>query len=1380
MIKIIGKVLVTFLSVSLVFCVSSSVNLLFAQEVSHEPGQYKFLKNKGQWYDKIHYRATVSAGHIWLEKEGILYQFNNYNEFHHAGLDPKKDSDPQILQQLLFAQFVDGNLEHGIQENIESSEYYNFFLGNDKDRWATNVRGYSEIIYSDIYEGIDLKIFEEDDALKYEYTVEPNANPEHIKIKFYGHEKIKINASGELVVQTKLGEIIEQKPFVYQIKNGRIIEVESKYVLDNDIMSYSLGHYDKDLNLIIDPVLIFATYSGSPSDNFGMTGTYAYNGDGYSGGTIYGNSYPVPLGIAWNTISNFNSLQGPNYGITDVFISKYSSDGTQMLWTNFLGGGNESSGTETVHSLICDTLNNIYCYGATSSVDFPTQNAFQASHAGGLPGGNFLQNGVYYTNQGTDIWVSKISSDGMTLIGSTYIGGSSNDGINYNVTSYANNYNNISWYDSLTANYGDQFRGEIMLDSLNNVYIASSSRSTDFPTLNSFQLSNAGQQDGVLFKLSADFSSLLWSTYFGGSENDACYSVKIDSSYNIIIAGGTSSTNLQGTTGGLYSSYQGGATDGYVAKISSDGGTLIQTTYYGTSGYDQAYFAEIDRWDNIFIYGQTNGNIPIINAAYSNPNSGQFITKLTPNLNAVDYSTRIGNGDGNPDISPSAFLVDVCGNVYISGWGANILQSTGLNGMPTTTDALQPTNGDGFNFYLFVLERDAQSMLYGSYLGGGISHEHVDGGTSRFDKFGVIYQSVCGGCWGNSDFPTSSGAWSSQNLDVAGGTNIQSGCNNLLFKFDFEIVPIADFQISDVEGCAPFTFILDNESNDTINSVWTFPTEAIILQGGINPEIIFDTPGTYEIYLSITDTICNLVDTAMKVVNVYESLDGLITSNDTLICDAGPVNLWASAYGTATSYIWSDQPNFTNQLNSGPMDSTISVSPAFTTTYYVTVSNGWPLCDLIDSVVVEVSDGPVADFLLSDIEGCVPFTVVLDNESSDTSASIWHLPPGAVVITGGVNPEVEFLIPGNYEVLLTLYDPVCNLTDSAIQTIIVHEGIQLSVPNDTVLCTFPTFDLVANSFGTATSFIWSDDPNFSSQLNSDPMDSVITISPVVSTTYYVTVSNGWTVCDLVDSVQVLFVDDAIDLSSGDVICRGDTTVVRATTSLPPGQINYQWSPSSVIILDADSMVFVAPQSSMWIYLIWTTSSGCVVKDSTWIEVEYLNPESVYAVADPAFVGEGYNTTLMAYPSGSQYSYQWYPAFSVNNPNDQITTATVNSDFTYVVEVTKGPCKLPAIVFVETYEFICGGIYIYVPNAFSPNGDGENDKVFVRGQNLEKIEFKIFDRWGEKVFESNDQAVGWDGTFKGELLDPDVYVYHLTAVCVDGQETLIKGNITLLR
>ncbi|MDX1351011.1 MAG: hypothetical protein R3279_12215, partial [Putridiphycobacter sp.] len=922
-----------------------------SQEIEEVQGNYKFVENKGQWPSKTLFKADVEFGNIWLEQTGILYQLIDGGEIHHADFSQKSIDEPVIREHYLYLQFVNCNESANVEKQKKSIDYYNYFLGNNPAKWASGCYAYHDITYRSLYPGIDARFFEQKGQLKYEFKVKPNQNPNQILLKYNGQEKLKINKKGDLEITTAVGKIYEEQPFAYQIKNGKIIEVTCDFKLNNGLLSFELGAYDKNIALIIDPVLIFATYCGSPSDNFGMTATYAYDGKAYSGGTVYGNAYPTPA-VAWNTQTNITIPNVTNSITTDVFISKYSEDGTQMLWTNFIGGGDNTQGTETVHSLICDANDNVYLYGATSSTDFPVfpqGTAFQTSHGGGTSF-SVQFNGSNFGTVGTDIYVTKISSDGLNLLGSTYVGGSQNDGVNYKVTS--GNYSSVAAYDSLTTNYGDQFRGEIMLDAFNNILVTSSTRSTDFPTQNPFQPNNAGQQDGVVFKLAADFESLLWSSYFGGSENDASYSIKIDSSNNVLIAGGTSSNDLPSTTGGLNQNYLGGKTDGFVAKIEGDGSAIIQTTYIGTSTYDQVIFVDIDRNDNVFIVGQTNGNMPVVNAAYSNPNSGQFITKLNPSLTAIEYSTVFGNGNGQPNISPAAFLVDVCGNVYVSGWGANILQSVGLNGMPVTPNAEQTSNGDGFNFYLFVLEREAQNILYGSYLGGNLAGEHVDGGTSRFDKNGVVYQSVCGGCGGSSDFPTTPNAWSANNLST--------NCNNLVFKFDFQIVPDAEFSVSTLQGCSPLTINFANQSTDLNNSVWDFSDGGTVIQGGVDPIVEYTEPGTYEAILYITDTICNLTDTAKKLITVFPQVL-LDLPNDTLICD-GDVNsfdLIANSFGTASNFTWADNSNFNNPINAGGLDSTITITPNFTTTYYCRVSNGNAICDIVDSVVVQFSGGAI-------------------------------------------------------------------------------------------------------------------------------------------------------------------------------------------------------------------------------------------------------------------------------------------------------------------------------------------------------------------------------------------------------------------------------------
>lgn len=495
-----------------------------AQDVhDHDHSIYHaFIENKGQWNDDVYFMTKFNGGNLWVEKGRFFYHFQDFSEYQasHAALNKK--IIPETLtykQHALYTELIDANPSNEVIKMEPTSHYYNYFIGNDQSKWVNDVRGYHGITVKHIYDQIDLHFIEKHEELKYEYIVHPNADASEIRWKYHHHDQLKLKKNGDLLITTPLGALTEQKPYAYQIVNGKIIEIPCEYSLEEEFVTFEIGDYDADYALVIDPTLVFSTFCGAVSDNFGMTATYGYDGSAYNGGMVYGNDYPMPDPDAFDVTSN---LTLPSVGVvtTDAFISKYSDDGTTMIWSTFFGGGDNTQGTEVPHSLICDEDDNVYVYGVTSALDFPIVNGVQPNHGGGTPLSiNF--NGTNFGNVGTDIFVAKFSANGHNLLGSTYVGGSGNDGVNYMVS--AGNYNSVQAYDSLSLNYGDQFRGEIMLDEDRNVIVASCTRSTDFPVEQPFQAVNGGQQDGVVFKMTADFSGFIFSSYYGGTENDACY-----------------------------------------------------------------------------------------------------------------------------------------------------------------------------------------------------------------------------------------------------------------------------------------------------------------------------------------------------------------------------------------------------------------------------------------------------------------------------------------------------------------------------------------------------------------------------------------------------------------------------------------------------------------------------------------------------------------------------------------------------------------------------------------------------------------------------------------------------------------------------------------
>lgn len=1171
----------------------------FAQEIEHRHSvQQAFIENKGQWDENILFKSRFPGGNLWVQQHKLFFHLADYSKVQesHANLGAK-NSSLEYRQDAIHLNFVGSNAIKSIQKDKAVSPYYNYFIGNDKSRWVGDVHAYSEATLNDLYNGIDLKLIEENGSLKYEFHVQPHVDPNLIQLEYAGQQDVKIDKKGNLVINTQNGVISENKPYAYQIVNGKITEVSCAFELTGNTVRFKLKNYNKLFKLIIDPILIFATYSGAVSDNFGMTATYGYDGTAYSAGTLYGNNYPTPDDQAYDVNSNFTV---PDVGTvtTDVFISKYSPDGTNMIWTTFLGGGDDTQGTETAHSLICDKQNNLYIYGVTSSDDFPIQGGYQNTHGGGQ---SLLiaNNGSNFGTTGTDIYIARISANGHNLLASTYLGGSDNDGVNYTIFGKNGNYNGANFYDSLATNYGDQFRGEIMLDSLNNCLVASCTRSTDFPVFDAYQDTNAGEQDGVIFKLDPDLSNLLFSTYIGGSKNDACYSVKIDSSYNILFAGGTCSDDLPQTAGSFQSSYNGGKTDGFVGKLNPAGNSLQRISYVGTDNYDQVFFVEIDRNDKVFLLGQSRGGtFPVVNATFVNPNSGQFIAKLNENLTGLENSTIFGNGDGDINISPSAFLVDICGNIYVSGWGGNILQGPALDSMPTTPDGVQ-TPPNGFDFYLMVIERSFGSLLYGTYLGGNPDMEHVDGGTSRYDKNGVVYQSVCGGCGGFSNFPTTPGAWS--NLNPSGK------CNNLIFKFDFELVLNAEFTASETDGCAPLSVTFVNETVASDTYFWIFgngDTSSLVF----SPTIVFDSAGVYEVFLISQDSICLLVDTAKT-------------------------------------------------------------------------------------------------------------------------------------------------------------------------TIFVGDPFSLSVPNDTILCSASELELTAFTNGVANQFIWSSSPLFTDTLNTDRGDSLFLLTPPLSGTYYVEASDIG--CKVIDSLSILVKSNALQLQGSNRVCENEDFEVTASNT-GPETFTYSWYPDSLIFNQiSETHMICRNEIPQYLYVDVSSSDGCNFTDSILVDVSPVNSQFIDANASDTIVVSGTEVTLTALPAGN-FSYQWSPASAVDNPNAQQTTATVDETTTFTVVVSDGLCVKTDSVTVICVTSECKPPFVYIPNAFSPNEKGKNEIFFVRGPQIETMLLRVYNRWGELVFESTDPMLGWDGTFKSRKLDPDVFDYYLEVTCAGGNSEIIKGNVTILK
>lgn len=1221
----------------------------------------RFIENKGQWHKNVEYRAEIPGGHLYLENSTFtydLYDISDIMSLHAAHYKVKvvKKTDRMINRHAIKQRYLGSNAQVELKPIDRSSHYYSYYVGRP-ERWASKARATSGVVYNDLYPNIDLRIYSSPNQIKYDLILAPGTDPNLIRSVYEGADGLQIK-NGQLIVKNSVGDFIEQRPFAYQIINGDTIERICEFVLDGLEVRFEVGKYDTDQELVIDPLLIFSTYSGSFSDNFGYTASFDSDGFLYSGSTVFGNLYPITAGAYQQDHAGGDGLGD---GI-DIAISKYDTTGTFMVWSTYLGGSND----EFPHSLIANSLDEIFVYGTTSSLDFPTsQTAFNTTYNGGT-NLSLIGLGASFVN-GSDMFVSRLSNDGSALLASTFLGGSQNDGLNTAA--------------ELKFNYADEVRGEVLIDENNNVYVVSCTQSNDLPnTTGSFQPNFAGgTHDGCIFKLDNNLTSVIWASYFGGSLQDAAYSVDLDDNNDIFIAGGTVSTDLDVDPGSVGPAYFGGNADGFVAHISQDGSTLLEASYWGTSSYDQAYFVELDKSQNVHLFGQTQapGTELIFNAIYNQPNSGQFITKMNQDLTALVWSTRFGTGSGIPNISPTAFLVDVCNKIYISGWGSELQGGVlGTTGLEVTADAFQGTT-TGNDFYLMVLEDDASSISYGTFFGGDISGEHVDGGTSRFDRKGRVYQSVCAGCGGNSDFPIK------PNPGANSPTNNSSNCNNGVFKFDFQLpIVIADFDAPPA-NCLPDPITFVNESSGASSYFWDFgdSTNSTLE----NPTHQYLSSGVYDVMLAVFDpNACNLVDTVIRQVVVLSNSSFDLGDVGICVGDNEQIGILPVA-DTNITYLWVPDTDLSSAIVSNPF-----ASPSSTTAYQLFISNG-----------------------------------------------------------------------------------IC--TDTLNQLVIVGAPSAVITP-DTTICVGESVDLIADASGTVDEFLWSSDANFSDTLNIWPLDSVITVSPTTPTTYYLQLtSNGCT------STGSVFVDIALFGATIDpdaFICFGDT-VLLSLTGISVGS-TIIWQPNAQIISgQGTTSITVSPATTTTYTVDIISPEGCAWSGSATVNVSNINPNTVVAIADPTAIQPGETSQLTVRPT-TGVTYDWSPGGSLSDSTIYNPVASPAQTTTYVVIVTDGICTRSDSVTVVVHESRCEEPDIFVPSGFSPNGDGSNDVLFVRGINILNLEFKIFDRWGELVFETTNQEYGWDGTFKGKLVDPAVFVYYLDAKCIDGQSYFKKGNVSVLR
>lgn len=1274
--------------------------------------------NRGQWDEQIDYKVDLQQGSLLLNQEGFTYCLNDGQSHEHSDNSAEEHPD-KIHCQIIKSAFVNPSWKGEIKEQNTSSFYRNYYLGKDASKWRSEVRSVQQVTYTNYYEGIDFQVSGVGAKLKYAFIVAPGADPSKIQTVFSGSDKITLK-DGALLIATDFGDIVEEQPIAWTEKDGERTTVAVRFVLKGNLLSYEFPEgYDRSATLVVDPNIVFSTFTGSTMDNWGMTATPDSQGNLYAGGIVFagGGSYPTVVGsfdVSFNSGTPYTyTFNGGTYSLNgfDVAISKFNATGTSLIFSTYLGG----SDNESVHSLVTDAQDHLYVLGVTGSTNFPTVNGCIDQSFNGGP--TISTNELGFT--GTDMYVTHFNQAGTALVGSTYLGGSGTDGINAG---------------SLYFNYGDPFRGEIVVKNA-SVYVVSSTSSSDFPTLNAFQSSLNGAQDAVVIKMNTGLTAMAWSTYLGGSGYDSGNGVQLSSTGDIYIAGGTTSSNLPIAVG-YDLTYNGGIADGYVLRMTSTG-TVTSGTYVGTNEYDQTFFVQLDQDDAVYIYGQSEGTIPITAGCYGVANSGQSVMKFSTNLLSLLWSTAIGAGTGHVEISPTAFLVSNCKDIYLSGWGGtiNVNYSPGATnsstyGFQTTPDAYQSAT-NGSNFWISVLDADAAFLKYATFIGGTTaSYNHVDGGTSRFDKNGNIYHAVCGACGGNDyGFTTTPGVWSPNNPSP--------NCNLAAFKFELSSIQAIVSNPAPLI-CLPDPIVFQNNSANGNDFFWNFGDGATSTL--VNPTHVYSGPGQYTVTLVVTDTNqCYAPDSIDFLVNIGDFQGGVVNP-DIIVCSGLPAQL--EAYGGAT-YSWSPTQYLNNPAIANPI-ATVTQN----TTFHCVISDS---CG-VDTVQVQVNVVGGNVQVAADTSICLGNSVPLFIQG--VISATWT-PASFLDDPNSLTPIATPLNTITYQVSGTTADG-CTLTeDVTIQ--VFFDPPAPNMPDTLKYCEGTSQTVTVSG---ATLYAWSPTNDITPTTGA-----TVTISTDVEQYYYCDFTNA---CGTErDSMYIDLVQPAIFAGYDTIVCPGEPAFLYAW-----GGISYTWYPDVTPLLQDGSEVSVIAPEPAYYQVVGVDQYGCLDSASVFIDLFpkpfiQTNPD-VYAV-----FGEPVPLSATSTTSGP---YTWSPSEYLSCVVCTDPIALPNKDFVYTVSYTdENGCTASDQVHIY-YEPL-----IYVPNTFTPNGDFINEDFFALGVNIDDFNLEIYDRWGELIYTGDRMSKAWDGTYLDKPCQDGVYVWKIryTEFETDVVYELV-GHVSLLR
>ena len=467
-----------------------------------------------------------------------------------------------VRSRTVHWQWVGANAQARISGVGELPGKVNYLLGNDPGHWRQGVPIFGKVRIESLYPGVDLVCYGNQQQVEYDFVVGPGADPGAISFRVSGADELSIDAQGDLILDLGDGQLRQLKPRVYQMMGGAQKEIAGGYRLrDKETVGFEVGNYDREVPLVLDPVLSYSTFLGGAGHEIGRSIALDSSANIY----VAGETLSANLPVSTNAFQKQFAGGFPGAG-GDAFVAKFDNLGSNLFYLTYLGG----KGDDAALGVAVDGTGNAYLTGVTDSTNFPTINAIK-NHISGAPE-------IYLGLYPFDAFVAKLNTNGSALIYSTYLGGDAED-------------QGVS----------------IAVDANNNAYVGGFTDSTNFPvTTNAVQRQPGGMSDAFVTRIAAGGTNFVYSTYLGGTNDDRCAGITVALDGTAFVSGDSASTNFPVLTNAFQRSLAGGR-DAFVGTIGPFG-TNFAGTYFGGQGDDLGFRIALDAaGNNAYVTGLQSG-----------------------------------------------------------------------------------------------------------------------------------------------------------------------------------------------------------------------------------------------------------------------------------------------------------------------------------------------------------------------------------------------------------------------------------------------------------------------------------------------------------------------------------------------------------------------------------------------------------------------------------------------------------------------------------------------------------------------------------------------------------------------------------------------------